>query len=182
MFPNVECRIVQWISFDSTNRHIQYPNEQTTVATVNITASTQLYQTMILPQPSDDGPRYKYLTYDQLPLLFPSLYFGTSSSSLCSNHCASTLSSTFKYDTLVWVLVSKGRVKECDTGSRGPVELFQRARVLQVLCESNETCTISQGHSLSQEDKSHQDRVLVQYPLGSTYRVRSSFLIPGANY
>lgn len=60
--------------------------------------------------------------------------------------------SSIKEGTLVWVLKSKG----CRPGSRS--DLFLRARVVR--------------------SATKDDRILVQYPMGSTYHVRATNLIP----
>jgi len=123
---------------------------------------------MDLPQPFDGNP-YKYLTYDEIPSLFTSLKNSVEpplESSIVEplNNRIAGLS----YDTLVWVLLSKGKGK-------GASELFRRARVRHDVPYSDP----NPKHDNQQQD---DPRVLVQYPSGSTYRVRSSSLLPGMSY
>jgi hypothetical protein len=126
---------------------------------------------MDLPQPLD-GIHYKYLTYDEIPLLFMSLQNSfeppLDSSAAPSGH-KGMISGFPGHDTLVWVMQSKGK-------RRAAAELFRRARILDALCSSE--CT-SRNNNKNLQD---EPRVLVQYPFGSTYRVRSSFLLPGMWY
>lgn len=127
---------------------------------------------MDLPQPTMHGARYKYLTYDEIPSLFSSLQNSTtpsSSSALTVPQSVEPIISLFKYDTLVWVLLSKGKGR----GGRS-AELYRRARVLNVLCSLEAT-----SNSSTYNNRQDEPRVLVQYPLGSTYSVRSTLLIPG---
>ena len=109
----------------------------------------------LLPQPADTSRRYTYVAAEDLA----ERYFE---------------SSPLAKDQLVWVLTSQGRKKrkkgavlhgsknaDGDEGSNAiRTELFLRARV------------VSEG------DQDNADRILVRYPKGSTYRVRSNFLLP----
>jgi hypothetical protein len=69
--------------------------------------------------------------------------------------------SSFTTGQHVWVCKSKGRKQNRTNEQRH--ELFQRARILDLSIEGDDT---------------RSRRVLVQYPKGSTYRVRQDHLIP----
>jgi hypothetical protein len=91
----------------------------------------------------------------------------------------------FQVGTLCWALMSKGKHKS--------PQLYLRARVLsdhnpeqdenEVVMDGNYHCTSKQQQDNQQEEPKNlvdmsSRRILVQYPAGSTYRVRKSNLLP----
>jgi hypothetical protein len=126
-----------------------------------------------LPQPIELAHEYQYVLYDEIQSTFFS----------ATSDCVD-----FSEGMLCWVLKSKGQHKSNSSKKKKAGQMDISVEGGSVECNSNTASSSSvEASSLRTElflrarvvrSEEEDDRILVRYPKGSTYRVRRSHLIP----